>query len=96
MKFNKKFVDLAERVVITFVGAFVTLFVTTILASGSLHSVADLDVLDKAAVAGIAASAPLIVGLVGFNVGDRSTASIVKLPVEQDVPAEPEVPTEQN
>lgn len=96
MKFNKKTVDLAERVILTFVGAFVTLYVTTILASGSLQVMGDASVLDKAAVAGIAASAPLVIGLIGFNVGDPTTASIVSLkkPEKSGEPKEPVTPSE--
>lgn len=90
---SKRVKDLAERVLLTFVGAFIAVYVYTIASGQSaLEAVSDKELLDKAVTAGIAALVPLVSGLIGFKVGDKDTASIIttkQKPMElrdQDVP----------
>lgn len=90
---SKRVKDLAERVLLTFVGAFIAVYVYTVASGQSaLDAVADKELLDKAVTAGIAALVPLVAGLIGFKVGDKDTASIITAtnkPMElrdQDVP----------
>lgn len=70
--------DLAERVLLTFVGAFIAVYLAAFAANGSdLSFFTDSDLLNKAGVAGIAAVVPFVAGLIGFKTGDRGTASVV-------------------
>lgn len=70
--------DLAERVILTFVGAFIAVYLAAFATSGNdLSFFTDSDLLNKAGVAGIASIVPLIAGLIGFKVGDKGTASVV-------------------
>lgn len=98
---SKRVKDLLERVVLTFLGAFIAIYVYTIASGQSaLDAVSDKELLDKAITAGIAALVPLVAGLVGFKVGDKDTASIITAkskPVElrdQDVPQESPSPVD--
>lgn len=65
--------DLAERVVTTFVAAFVSVLVST--GPAGLGS---LSVWQSAAAAGGAATVSLLKGLIAKRVGDRNTASLNK------------------
>lgn len=76
--------DLAERVFWTWLQAFGA----TLVASGwfDVNGVLDLSILEKAAIAGIAAVLSLLKGIVAKGVGSNYTAST--LPVVDD-PARP-------
>jgi hypothetical protein len=65
--------DLVERVVTTFVAAFVSVLVAT----GPMN-LGDLSVWQSAAAAGGAAVVSLLKGFLAKNVGDRNTASLRK------------------
>lgn len=77
-----KYKDLLERVVLTFVGAFLSIYIATGVSDASIFK--DADLLDKAVDAGIASIVPLISGLVGFKIGDKTTASVI--PVKNEEP----------
>ena len=57
--------DLAERVIATFLGAFIAVF-----------SVSDLSSAKAAALAGVAAVLALVKGLIASKVGTEGTASL--------------------
>lgn len=70
--------DLTERVAATFVGAFLALYLPYILTDGStVENLADMSVLSKAAVAGVAAVLSLVKGLVAKRLaGSPDSASL--------------------
>jgi hypothetical protein len=67
--------DTAERVVRTFLATFVA----QIVASGALDvgGITDVSLWEKAAVAGLASVATLVLSLLGGSIGDPATASLV-------------------
>lgn len=74
----RRIIDLAERVVLTFVGAFVAVYLAAFAAGDAdIAFLRDPDLFNKAGTAGIAALVPLISGLLGFRVGDKNTASMI-------------------
>ena len=74
----RRIIDLAERVVLTFVGAFVAVYLAAFAAGDAdIAFLRDPDLFNKAGTAGIAALVPLISGLLGFRVGDKNTASVI-------------------
>lgn len=74
----RRVIDLAERVVLTFIGAFIAVYLTAFAAGDAdIAFLKDPDLFNKAGVAGIAAMTPLVAGLLGFKIGDKSTASVV-------------------
>lgn len=100
---KKKVYDLAERVVMTFIGVFAAFYLPVMLQADSLAELYDRDVANKATAAGVAASTVMLMGLLGFNVGDRKTASLVptlknehwelgRKPADLDVPQESPAP----
>lgn len=74
---KKKVYDLTERVVMTFVGVFAAFYLPVMLEADSLAELYDRNVANKATAAGVAASTVMLMGLFGFNVGDRKTASLI-------------------
>lgn len=75
---SKRIVDLVERVVLTFVGAFIAVYLLALASANSAtDTLSNKELLDNAITAGIAATIPLVSGLIGFRVGDRNTASII-------------------
>jgi len=88
----RRIIDLAERVVLTFVGAFVAVYIAAFAkGQADLAFLRDPDLFDKAQVAGMAAIVPLISGLLGFRVGDKGTASVIpsNKPEEGAAPPDP-------
>lgn len=78
MDVKRRIKDLAERVVLTFVGAFIAVYLAAFAAGeANLAFLKDPELFNKAGVAGIAAIVPLISGLIGFRVGDKNSASVV-------------------
>ena len=78
MPTKRQVIDLAERVVLTFVGAFIAVYLTAFLVGNAdLAFLKDPGLFNKAGTAGIAAIVPLVSGLIGFRVGDKNTASVV-------------------
>lgn len=78
MNTKRKIIDLAERVLLTFVGAFIAVYIAAFAAGqADVAFLKDPGLLNKAGTAGIAAIIPLVSGLIGFKVGDKSTASVV-------------------
>ncbi len=75
---KRQVIDLSERVLLTFVGAFIAVYIAA-FASGNadLAFLKDPGLFNKAGTAGIAALVPLVSGLVGFKVGDKQTASVI-------------------
>lgn len=70
--------DLVERIVLTFVGAFVAIYIAAFAAGDAdIAFLKDPNLFNKAGTAGIAALVPLVSGLVGFRVGDKQSASVV-------------------
>jgi hypothetical protein len=87
---SKKALDLIERVGLTFIGAFIAVYIYGIISSGSAIGVfTNGELLDQALVAGTAAIFPLVTGLIGFKIGDKETASIITTKKTE----EPPVPT---
>ena len=75
---KKAALDLAERVVRTFVAVFAGLYVPAILGADSLDKLVDLSLADKAATAGVVAVLTLLLGVIGVNVKDGDDASLLK------------------
>lgn len=76
---KRRIVDLGERVLLTFVGAFIAVYLAAFAAGESdIAFLRDPGLFDKAKTAGIAAVIPLVSGLIGFRVGDKGSASVVK------------------
>jgi hypothetical protein len=86
---KRRVIDLVERVVLTFVGAFIAVYLVA-FASGDadIAFLKDPNLFNKAGTAGIAAIVPLVSGLIGFRVGDKQSASVV--PSNKSEPEEPE------
>ncbi len=75
---KRRVVDLVERVALTFVGAFIAIYLAAFAAGeADIAFLKDPGLFDKAKTAGIAAVVPLISGLIGFRVGDKGSASVV-------------------
>lgn len=75
---KRRVIDLIERVVLTFVGAFIAVYLAAFAAGDAdIAFLKDPGLLNKAGTAGIAAIVPLVSGLIGFRVGDKGTASVV-------------------
>lgn len=88
---SKKALDLIERVGLTFIGAFIAVYIYGIISSGSaIGAFSNGELLDQALVAGVAAIVPLTTGLIGFKIGDKDTASIISAKNAEE-PATPEV-----
>lgn len=84
---TKRVKDLAERVILTFVGAFVAVYIAAFAAGqADVAFLKDPNLLNKAETAGIAALIPLISGLIGFKVGDKTTASVLPSNKPGDTP----------
>ena len=87
---KRRVIDITERVVLTFVGAFIAIYLAAFYkGDADLAFLRDPNLLSKAAEAGVAATVPLVAGLVGFKVGDKQTASVVP---SNAAPTEPELP----
>lgn len=70
--------DLAERVLLTFVGAFIAVYLAAFAAGeANIAFLKDPGLFNKAKTAGIAALVPLVSGLIGFRIGDKATASVI-------------------
>lgn len=90
---SKRVKDLVERVVLTFIGAFIGVYMLALAGAASATDVlSNQELLDNAITAGIASIIPLVSGLIGFRVGDKNTASIV--PVKTDELLDKDVPLE--
>jgi hypothetical protein len=86
---KRRVIDISERVLLAFVGAFIAIYLAAFAKGDSdLAFLRDPGLFSKAGEAGIAAVVPLISGLVGFKVGDKQTASVVP----SNAPEEPELP----
>lgn len=70
--------DIAERVVRTFVAAFLALYLPTILGASTLGGLWNAGVADQAAAAGVAAVVTLVIGLLGVQVNGSDDASMLK------------------
>lgn len=87
---SKRILDLFERVGLTFVGAFIAVYMYGILTGGStVEALSSKELLDQALTAGVAAIVPLVSGLIGFKVGDKNTASIVSVKKKEEPVTEP-------
>lgn len=75
---GKLVLDLADRAAFTFLAAFVAVYLPAILAlnGGNWGSLADLSLLQKAAVAGGAGVATLLKGVIGSFFGDKNSGAI--------------------
>lgn len=96
---SKRVKDLGERVILTFIGAFIGVYMLAIGGGNSAtEALSNKELLDNAVTAGIAATVPLVSGLIGFRVGDRNTASIIRDKskdnglLDEDVPQESPAP----
>ena len=68
-------VDIAERALMTFVQAFLSVWIVVDWAD-----LGDVDLLKKASVAGIAAALAVLKGVVASRIGEKGTAAL--LPAE--------------
>lgn len=75
---KRKYLVLAERVALTFVGAFIAVYLAA-FSAGQVDAafLKDPNLLAKAETAGIAAIVPLVSGLLGFRVGNKNSPSLV-------------------
>ncbi len=62
--------DVAERATRTFAAVFAATYAPVVLGASSLGGLLDLSVADKAATAGVAAVATIVLGLLGVKMGD--------------------------
>ncbi len=75
---KRRVIDLAERVLLTFVGAFAAVYIAAFAAGeADIAFLKDPGLFSKAGTAGVAAIFPLVSGLIGFRVGDKNSASVV-------------------
>lgn len=72
----KKLASIAERVIRAFIVAFVGVYVTALLA-GDTSAVSDASFAQKAALAGIAAAAQLVLSIFGSGIGNTATPAIL-------------------
>lgn len=70
--------ELASRAARTFAGAFAAVYAPVILGAGHLSALVDLSVADKAATAGLAAVASIVLGLLGIQTGDPESVKLGK------------------
>lgn len=93
MKTNRYWASLAERAARAFAVAFLAVWLAPLLFgdAGSIRDLLDLAVLDKAAVAGIAAAGSALLSLLGGSVGNKGTPSL--LPAEKDPATKEPVPS---
>lgn len=70
--------DVAERVVRTFVQAFIATYAPVILGAESLGGLGNLSVADKAATAGVVAALTLIMGVIGTKMGSSEDDASVR------------------
>lgn len=70
--------DVAERVVRTFVQAFLGTYAPVILGADSLGGLGSLSVADKAATAGVIAVFALVMGVVGTKAGSSEDDASVR------------------
>lgn len=69
--------DIVERVVRTFIGVFLGLYLPVIAGADSLSALVDLSTADKAAAAGVASVVTLLMGLLGAQVKNKDTGSVL-------------------
>ena len=82
--------DTLERVVVTFLGAFLTTFIGSGLSWADFQN---FSVLQKAALAGVAASLSLVKSLVGRGIGSSLSASLLpRVGTHPPAPPEPVPP----
>lgn len=92
---SKRILDLVERVALTFVGAFIAVYLLALAgAESATDTLSNKELLDNAITAGIAATVPLVSGLIGFRVGDKNTASLVTVKPKQTELLDEDVPQE--
>jgi purine-cytosine permease-like protein len=77
MMSKKAALDVAERIVRTFVATFLGLYLPVILGADKLSALVDLSTADKAAAAGVASVVTLVLGLLGTQVKDKDTGSVL-------------------
>lgn len=103
---NRKYLVLAERVALTFVGAFIAVYFAA-FSAGQVDAafLKDPDLFNKAKTAGVAALIPLVSGIIGFKVGDKNSPSLVTVSnkkratdgtdyTDQDVPMDSPAPVD--
>jgi hypothetical protein len=76
---GKLVLDLVDRAVFTFGAAFLAVYLPVIMGlnGSNWHSLTDLSILQKAAVAGGAAVATLIKSLVGSFIGNKNNGAVL-------------------
>lgn len=74
---KKAILDVVERVVRTFIATFAGLYLPVILGADKLSSLVDLSVADKAAAAAVASVVTLLLGLLGTQVKDGDSGSVL-------------------
>lgn len=92
---SKRIKELIERVVLTFVGAFIGVYMLALAgAESATDTLSNKQLLDNAITAGIASLIPLVSGLIGFRVGDPDTPSIITAKPKQTELVDENVPLE--
>src|SRR5690348_11617931 len=86
---RRYWIDLTERVVWTFIEAFLAVVIASGVFTGhyDLHRTSLLSLASKAAIAGLAAVVALVKGLIAKFIGARNTAAT--LPPYEDTPLPP-------
>lgn len=75
---KRRILDTAERMLLTFIGAFIAIYITAYMKGDvDLAFLKDPGLFSKALSAGIAALVPLVSSLIGFKVGDKGTGSVI-------------------
>ncbi len=70
--------DVAERAIRTFVAVFLGLYVPVLVGAETLGGMVDMNMLAKAATAGVAAVITVIIGVIGTQVGSsKDDASVL-------------------
>lgn len=83
--------DITERVVVTFVGAFIGIYLFAFAqGQADLAFLRDPGLFEKGKQAGIAATVPLVLGLFGLRIGDKNTGSIIPSNKPLETPGEPD------
>lgn len=96
-KTKRRIIDVGERVLFTFIGAFAAVYIAAFAAGeADIAFLRDPGLFDKAKAAGIVATLALAKGVIGTRIGDKGTGSIVPSNKSEEVVVLPYVYSEPN
>lgn len=67
---HPKYIDIAERVLLTWFATFLTSYAPEVLGSNTLAGLVNMDLMNKSATAGVSAVIMLVANLFGLKVGN--------------------------